>query len=332
MEATNTKNPEQQIFAIDWAHKEDKFLVYNGQKITKKLPTPTNTMTWITENIPTKMVKNALQAGTTIQRCSSNIIAKMRQEQNIEKTDENDVKLIYQLFTDNPKAFRKFTGDPPLKTYYALFKEMQQSRVRTGNRLYANENDNAKKVFEGLENQEALLNKICQEELEKYPIYTKFLNETKGIGVAMAAGLIAFTAGINRFDTISKLWAYFGYHVIDGKAPKKKAGEMANWHQQARSLCYVISVMFIQHRTPKYRQIYDEEKTKQIKNGLKKGHADMRARRKMVKAFLQDYWLAYRKLEGLPITKPYHENVENHPVYAGQSQHPDETQNKVANQ
>jgi len=34
-------------------------------------------------------------------------------------------------------------------------------------------------------------------------------------------------------------------------------------------------------------------------------HVDNRAKRIMIKEFLQDFWLAWRKLEGLPISEPY---------------------------
>ncbi len=36
-----------------------------------------------------------------------------------------------------------------------------------------------------------------------------------------------------------------------------------------------------------------------------KKHIDYRARRKMVKRFLLDFWLVWRRLEGLPTSEPY---------------------------
>jgi len=40
-------------------------------------------------------------------------------------------------------------------------------------------------------------------------------------------------------------------------------------------------------------------------------HIDKRARRKMVKEFLKDLWIEWRRLEGLEVRKPYHEAVQD---------------------
>ena len=82
---------------------------------------------------------------------------------------------------------------------------------------------------------------------------------------------------------------------------------------------FQIGDSFIKQRTPVYRDIYDTEKARQIEKHLngecercnklgrkdKPGHPDAMARRKAVKIFLSHYWLEYRKLEGLPISKPW---------------------------
>lgn len=47
-------------------------------------------------------------------------------------------------------------------------------------------------------------------EVQKYPIYTKYLQKIQGIGVVISAGLIANIGEIEHFNTISKLWMYAG--------------------------------------------------------------------------------------------------------------------------
>ena len=76
---------------------------------------------------------------------------------------------------------------------------------------------------------------------------------------------------------------------------KKKKGEKANWNQKLKSHCYQLVDCFIKQRTPKYREIYDKEKDKQIKNGIKKGHAHNRAIRKVAKVFLRDLFNKVRR-------------------------------------
>lgn len=88
----------------------------------------------------------------------------------------------------------------------------------------------------------------------------------------------------------------------------------------------------------KYRRVYDDYKHR-LENhatygahndearkaefkaaGKKKyapvGHRHNMAMRYMMKMFLQDLWLAWRELEGLPITAPYHEAVLGHSHHA----------------
>ena len=86
---------------------------------------------------------------------------------------------------------------------------------------------------------------------------------------------------------------------------------------------YRIGDCFIKCRTPKYRDIYDREKAKQLKLGAwdetkKKmdnkevdgspqslGHADNRARRKMVKHFLVDFYEQCLLCRGIKPDKCY---------------------------
>jgi protein involved in ribonucleotide reduction len=166
-----------------------------------------------------------------------------------------------------------------------------------------------------------------------FPIYS-WLKNIKGISHLLSAQLIAFI-NIEKFDNVAKLWAYCGMAVSNGKAPKRSKGSKINWNPQLRMICYKLGDSFIKQRTPKYRDIYDIEKEKQVKllgetrHGMKSknvmshsklkkeeedhkvnethilfvslpqslGHADMRARRKAVKEFLKDLYIEWRSLK-----------------------------------
>lgn len=123
------------------------------------------------------------------------------------------------------------------------------------------------------------------------PIIYNWLKEIRGISHILSARLIALI-DISKSPMVSSLWAYAG---LTPDSIKRK-GHKSNWNQELKMVCYQISDSFIKQRTPKYREIYDIEKTKQLKAELPRGHADNRARRKAVKIFLKDMWIEWNKL------------------------------------
>lgn len=145
------------------------------------------------------------------------------------------------------------------------------------------------------------------------PIYTEFLQHVRGISSVISANLLKEYGYCENYEYVSSLWKHSGMHVVDGKAPKLKRGEKIDWNPKLRTLAWLIADSFVKQRTPVYRDIYDAEKERQLalvenkaENAPKnKLHADLRARRKMVKIFLQHYWIKARELKGLPISKPY---------------------------
>lgn len=145
--------------------------------------------------------------------------------------------------------------------------------------------------------------------------------------------LIPTLRGVASFDTVSKYWAWFGLHVVDGSAAKRRKGENVNWNPKMRTLAWKIGKQFVLQGQG-YRQIYDQEKDRlneermplgqcpqyeQCKSKLKnratpacKGHIDAMARRKTVKLFLSHLWQTWRQLEGLPTRPPYAMEYKGH--------------------
>ena len=73
------------------------------------------------ENIPKKQVQGWLEDGVEIHRCRPNDTAKLRKELGLEKTDEIDATLIWQLMKNHPEKFRRYEGDPVITTMYRMF-------------------------------------------------------------------------------------------------------------------------------------------------------------------------------------------------------------------
>jgi hypothetical protein len=227
-------------YAVDWSHTGNKYRVFNGAKLTSKLPELTPGVVVVTENMPNRQCKEIVEAGGRVFRCSTHQTQKYRQECGIEKTDDNDAEIIYDLWTDSPEEFYEYRYDPTyyeLNALYTHFKELQKTRVSQSNRLWqCPDSEVLKSSLESIEKMEEEVVKGMKAKLKKMPIYTQFLSKVKGIDVKTAAGLIAYTGDINRFSSVSCFLAYFGLHVVDGQAPRKAKGKMANWHQKGRAL------------------------------------------------------------------------------------------------
>ncbi len=173
----------------------------------------------------------------------------------------------------------------------------------------------------------AMLDFVSQED-----IYQDFLKKVRGIGPVLSAKIIKTLGDCSNFETVSKLWAYCGLHVVDGKAPKRKKGERISFNPKLRSLIWNISMSLLKQNKAFYRKTYDCEKEKQYNkqypNGilfknygkpyketdvkLSKGHIHNRALRKMGKIFLDHYWHCTRELAGLSAHKNYVAGVLHH--------------------
>jgi len=321
-------------YSVDWAHKEDKLFFYDGEKLWKK-PKLKKGDELYTENIPWKYSRKILQMDIKIFRVHQNIIAQFRKSKGLEKTDEADARLIYEYSQLHPDDFKSYIGEPALKLMYATFKEIQKVRVSTGQRIWAvGEDENNGHILKSISKIEHDIEKEMLAELQNHKIW-EWLSPIKGMGAATASGLIAYIGDIERFEMPSHLISYAGLDVINGLAPKKRKGKELNHHPKLKSLLLgIIGDNFRKQRTEIYRNIYDIEKKKELDkrfppgflkekyNGYKekdiklsKGHADNRAIRKMMKIFLQHYWVLARQLHGLDTRPPFVHDKLKHKTY-----------------
>lgn len=287
------------IYSVDWSHDAGNLAVYDGKKSSKKLPEPSDGITIVTENMPLRQAKPYLDAGAQVWCCNTTESARCRRLAGLEKTHEKDAKILYLLYQRYPEKFRRMSYDPifsEFRSLYMLFKDIQNVRVAVGNRLYANENSLVREFLTRLESQETDIVKQLRRQLKTMPVFTEFLDPIKGVGPAVSSGLLSLVGDFDRFPRVSSMWKYFGLDVRDGKAPRRKKGEVANWSQAGRSLLLgVLADSFVKHRTPIYRDIYDREKAKQLPLVERPIIAERRARRKAVKEFIKDFFQAYKK-------------------------------------
>lgn len=216
-----------------------------------------------------------------------------------------------------------------IRTLIDIYYDTQDVRIRTFNRLRT-----AGKV-EGinpnlLKELEKEIREYIHTELKDLPLYA-WLRGVKGIGPILAGGLISHI-DIAKADHASSLWKFFGLHVKEGKAVRRRKGEKLDFNIKMRTLAWKIADSFIKRKTPFYTDIYYEAKkleSEKLRNcAMRKEclrmlsgrarrvgtapkqppcklHAHYRAVRKMVKRFLLDLWVHWRNLEGLPVSQPY---------------------------
>lgn len=96
--------------------------------------------------------------------------------------------------------------------------------------------ENTRTVFQKTQELEEFIENLVADQLKTHPAYHWF-SRIKGIGnenIAKIVGLI----DINRAPTVSSLWKYAGYHVVDGKGPKKTKGQKLEYNARLRTMCW----------------------------------------------------------------------------------------------
>ena len=168
----------------------------------------------------------------------------------------------------------------------------------------------------------------------------------RGIGEHTAAKILALY-DYPSYETVSKFWRDGGWAVIDGEIERPTKGEKNHYNARLKSEIYLAGVQFVMRGTEPYNSIYREEKVRQkemhpiavckecggvgekrkqrwycrecnasgFKIAFTPKHLDLRARRKMVKIFLEHLWVVWRTTESLPVTEPYAQAILGHSHY-----------------
>jgi hypothetical protein len=127
-------------------------------------------------------------------------------------------------------------------------------------------------------------------------------NQVSGISSSwiMAASVVAFSGGMDRFPNVASLWHYMGQHVIEGKMPRRKAGQPVTWSTNGRTVLYQLGESIIKNKNNPWRAYFDEAKAEELARHSEKhpgckspqGHCNAMARRKMAKEILKRFYLA----------------------------------------
>lgn len=203
-------------------------------------------------------------------------------------------------------------------------------------------------ISEAAKQQEKEIEKKLLKALKRFPIYTSYLKNVKGVGTISSAIIIA-EFDIHIATTVSKMWQYSGLNpsLVRGKKRKElkdgnfeivitdemirgdklTAGFVSPFNKRLRTaLCGVLADGFIKAQAPYAMEFYypykarleqSEKVTTHVGKDkewkeVSKGHRDRAAKRYMIKMFLKDLYAAWREIEGLPVRVPYQEEYLGH--------------------
>lgn len=208
-----------------------------------------------------------------------------------------------------------------IRTLGAILDDLEQARIMASNRVAAQERD----YGTALPHLEAILSPIKaaehQAELElirawRLHALAPWAKTIKGVGEKSIARLIAHTGDPGERPNVAKFWAYCG---VGDPARKRRKGmsqeeAFALGNPAAKKQCWLIGEAFVKTRSGPYRAVYDAARAqyadrvhadKCVRCGpagqpalagspwsLK--HQHEAAKRKAVKTFLKDLWVASR--------------------------------------
>ncbi len=180
-----------------------------------------------------------------------------------------------------------------LRLLVISYEKLQKARITIGNSIKSFDRIDLDSPKELLDQYKSLkkLERSFEREISNYwkvnssPIYDWMIG-IDGIGDVLSAKLLS-RIDFENTKSVASLWAYAGYSPDNIKSKGKKS----NWNHDLKRDCYLLVNCFIKKRTPKYRDVYDYEKKKQLNSKLKLGQAHNRAIRKVAKVFLRDLYL-----------------------------------------
>jgi hypothetical protein len=150
---------------------------------------------------------------------------------------------------------------------------------------------------------EASMERELEGLMRQHPMAGFIRTDAKGLSLRSFALLFGSTGPLDRFATVSKLWAYLGMHVVDGAAPRRVQGQSANWSAQGRVRCWLIAESIVRvGEGGRYREAYDRKKAEYETarpdwTQLRRHNA---AKRYAVKELLKDLWIEWRSRVAQP--------------------------------
>jgi hypothetical protein len=278
------------MIAVDWSHRKG-LTTYDGKQLrvedTKSLitrlstvkPEPVDkvgyeskrTTVIIEQGCPLSLIYDILQSGAEAKVISNRATQDYRVEHNIDKSDENDAKIIWELAQKGAKITPVSLSDGQIMMYglYHQYCRYQKARVAMMNqkkahlRQYGDADmlpydiaiDSLKAKEQGLLKQLGKLNKplVSGGKSTKSIESTASLQppDIKGLGERLWIGIL-MTANPRNFKCLS---AYLRFCGLTGDVI-----ESHKYNRHARMLYHLLAEEIVKQRDTKFRPLYDKFK------------------------------------------------------------------------
>lgn len=196
--------------------------------------------------------------------------------------------------------------------------------------------------------QERVLAARIAEAVARHPV-GPWLMAVPGMANTVAGTIIGYIVDARRFSTISKLWRYCGYAVLEGKAERRRKGSKSHFVPTLKSALHTAAIGMIRNSAG-YRNLYvsaeirymkerpgwivcrtcgttsdgcrnpaaHSESNRMAPGGWNTTRVIQAARRRMVKVFLSNLWIVWHVQTNTPVPRrPYVHDVLGHDTYHG---------------
>lgn len=158
--------------------------------------------------------------------------------------------------------------------------------------------------------------KRLKPEVEQHPAWP-WLGQIRGVSHTSAALVLGYI-DIERSPTVSSLWRYAGFGVVNGKRERPTKGQKLAYNARLKTMVWRLTDLQVKLRGP-FRGAYDDAKhryltTRGPESGFKAedtdkpwtlGHCEAASRRKASKLFLAMLWQVWREADGLSVRGPW---------------------------
>lgn len=166
------------------------------------------------------------------------------------------------------------------------------------------------------------LESAMSRELKKIPVYNLFLKNVYGVGAVVAAYLVA-EIDIHRAVKPSALRRFCGFAIINGRMERPQPGQKNSYSKEMRTRIYqAFSAMWKngvgRGKTSKYLKVWTDAKHRKMsmavagkiessgKQCSAAGFAHSYGWHKAADVLLEDLYIVWRALEGLPVWPSYY--------------------------
>lgn len=247
---------------IDWSINKGYTVLMNNSnpQILQNINFSPETEIYIESGCPKFLLYNLIDRGCKIFTCKGEETSHLREELKIKKTDENDVRVLQQLYQKDPSLFAEMlkpdADEIKFKFIVGKFEALTQiiiglkTRSRFAEKEYG-EFDFLKPQIKALEREKIKLIKSTK------PLLTKETQviSIRGISTTLIARLLS-QAHPKHFPTLSRYLAYCGYEGYMKKRHEKGKGKRPNY--LAHGVLAFMAKSMLMNKNPTYRALYDK--------------------------------------------------------------------------